>query len=548
MEQKISDQAIKLNTLTKDLINAAEEKNYYDLLKKTIENDLIKNGLLSKYITSDKVIDFAKIKQEMEEYKKQLVLAQSMINSLKSDLIDVTKENENYKKKISKLNILSNENELLKAENMTLELKYKDTNKSDNNDLINKIKNDYDNLLNENKNIEKENQILNDQIEKFKNQINQFKNIINNKNCNLLDNNKINLDKVKYFDEYITNNKRYMKKLLSQLFNLINLIKEESIKTNNKNLLSKSSFLLNIDYISIQITSLIKSNTYEVELNDDMFFSLLEKFFDLLKNNFYFNETNLKIEYLQKDLDETLQDFNETKMNNFNLSKENSKIKNELVDLNNRFNNLKFLSDKNEKFFNLSDSIVKRLLKISINFIKNIPDDNLIKIINNIYNLIEQKYSAEINKILSRNKLDELQNYNEKEIKNNDLSKHITNEKDNLEFLISELNKKILIKNQDLKNLMNKYELFKDSYIHNLEFEKENNNKMKDNNKILKNEIIKINNENKELKENNNNQKTESDNIKKNYSFSNNDNLFYRTKELLDKNTMLNINNMKIKS
>ena len=77
----------------------------------------------------------------MEEYKKQLVLAQSMINSLKSDLVDVTKENANYKKNMSKLNILNNENELLKAENMTLELKYKDTNKSDNNDLINKIKN-----------------------------------------------------------------------------------------------------------------------------------------------------------------------------------------------------------------------------------------------------------------------------------------------------------------------------------------------------------------------------------------------------------------------
>ena len=476
----------------------------------------------------------------MEEYKKQLVLAQSMINSLKSDLVDVTKENANYKKNMSKLNILNNENELLKAENMTLELKYKDTNKSDNNDLINKIKNDYGNLLNENKNIEKENQMLNDQIEKFKEQINEFKNLINNKNNNnLLDNNKINLDKLKYFDEYITRNKKYMKNILSQLLNLIDLIQEKSINIKNKDLLSKSSFLLNIDYISSQTLLLIKSNTYEIELNDDMFFNILEKFFDLLKNNFYFNEINLKIEYLQKDRDEVFQNYTETKMNNFNLSKENAKMKNELIDLKNKFANLKFLSDKNEKFFNLSDSIVRNLLEISMKFIKNIPDNNLIQITNNIFKLIDQKYKAEINKILVENKFDELQNYNEKEICYKDLAKNLTNEKDNLEFLISELNKKILVKNQEIKNLMNKYELFKDNYIKNLKIDKEKNNKMRDNNENLKSEMIKVTNENIELKENNK-QKNDIGKIKNNGTFFNNDNLFYRTKELLDKTDMLN--------
>ena len=382
--------------------------------------------------------------------------------------------------------------------------------------------------------------MLNDQIEKFKEQINEFKNLINNKNKNnLLDNNKINLDKLKYFDEYITRNKKYMKNILSQLLNLIDLIQEKSINIKNKDLLSKSSFLLNIDYISSQTLLLIKSNTYEIELNDDMFFNILEKFFDLLKNNFYFNEINLKIEYLQKDRDEVFQNYTETKMNNFNLSKENAKMKNELIDLKNKFANLKFLSDKNEKFFNLSDSIVRNLLEISMKFIKNIPDNNLIQITNNIFKLIDQKYKAEINKILVENKFDELKNYNEKEICYKDLAKNLNNEKDNLEFLISELNKKILVKNQEIKNLMNKYELFKDNYIKNLKIDKEKNNKMRDNNENLKSEMIKVTNENIELKENNK-QKNDIGKIKNNGTFFNNDNLFYRTKELLDKTDMLN--------
>ena len=49
-------------------LNVIEQKNYYDLLRKTIESDLIQNNLLSKYITVDGVLDIAKIKNESEEY------------------------------------------------------------------------------------------------------------------------------------------------------------------------------------------------------------------------------------------------------------------------------------------------------------------------------------------------------------------------------------------------------------------------------------------------------------------------------------------------
>ena len=38
---------------------------------------MIKSNLLKKYIISDKVIDFVKIRNETEEYRKELVLLQA---------------------------------------------------------------------------------------------------------------------------------------------------------------------------------------------------------------------------------------------------------------------------------------------------------------------------------------------------------------------------------------------------------------------------------------------------------------------------------------
>ena len=96
--------------IIKDPINAAEQQNYADLLKKTIENELIKKGLLNHNVNAEEVIDLAKMKLESKEYKKQLVLAHSMINSLKSDLIELTKENEEFKMSKDKMiNINNNE-------------------------------------------------------------------------------------------------------------------------------------------------------------------------------------------------------------------------------------------------------------------------------------------------------------------------------------------------------------------------------------------------------------------------------------------------------
>ena len=84
-----------------DLVSSEEQKNYMNLIKKTIETDLIKNGVLNRYITVDGIIDLSKLKLETEDLRKKLVLAQSMINSLKHDLEELSKENNDLKQKAS---------------------------------------------------------------------------------------------------------------------------------------------------------------------------------------------------------------------------------------------------------------------------------------------------------------------------------------------------------------------------------------------------------------------------------------------------------------
>ena len=96
-----------IELLKEETLATEEQRNMIALLKQTIDNDLIKSGILRKYITSDDVIDFAKIKNEAEEYRKELVLSQALVNSLKSEIEIFMKE----KNKMN-LNEFKNENKI----------------------------------------------------------------------------------------------------------------------------------------------------------------------------------------------------------------------------------------------------------------------------------------------------------------------------------------------------------------------------------------------------------------------------------------------------
>ena len=176
--------------IIKDPINEAEQQNYADLLKKTIENELIKNGLLNHNINAEGVIDLAKIRLESEEYKKQLVLAQSMINSLKNDLVELTKEKEDLK--LNKDNNINN-NESINMNNQIFDINKKLINYKNNYEKISK---DFEKLLNEKKNIKNENTILKKEINQLKIKINNIENNNKDKDKEDLSKNENNLEKI----------------------------------------------------------------------------------------------------------------------------------------------------------------------------------------------------------------------------------------------------------------------------------------------------------------------------------------------------------------
>ena len=247
-------------TISNDIINSEESKNYYDLLKTTIENDLIKNGLLNNYITSDNIIDLGKIKVECEEYRKQLVLAQSMINSLKTDVEELTKELDGKNKKndeqdlnnklesllnekenfLFQISELKNENAKLKTENININMKLNEICKSDTQieeveNKLNEYKNLYEDLnanfealQKENIFLKKENNNYHSQIYSLEVQIDKLNSDINNQREKL-----INDDYKKMYSELLTENSNLKKKLIENNNNLT--ISMNSNNNNNEN-------------------------------------------------------------------------------------------------------------------------------------------------------------------------------------------------------------------------------------------------------------------------------------------------------------------------
>ena len=78
----------------KDELIIEEQKGSILLLKSSIENDFFQNNDIKKYITEENIIDFIKLKTENEQYKKELVLSQALINSLQAENLRLTKTKE----------------------------------------------------------------------------------------------------------------------------------------------------------------------------------------------------------------------------------------------------------------------------------------------------------------------------------------------------------------------------------------------------------------------------------------------------------------------
>ena len=366
----ITEEILEMPIQKDEIIDIEEQKNYYDLLRKTVENDLLKNGLLNKYITADGVLEFAKIKNECEEYRKQLVLAQSMINSLKSDVEDLIKENNIYKNeknnesKDNNINNVSNElqkkindltrenlklnkelsnfkdeNSSLKAENFTLDVKLKDIYKNDDSKIENinkrlndyklnydKVNSDFENLLKEKADLKKENLKLQNENHMYQEQLYSLEVQIDklNSGVNAQREREINDEYKNMYNDLLIENQN-LKKLLNN--NNSNLIESNSFNENENS---------NFAILSSEINKLqIEKEKMKIDLDNALYEKInLEKENETNKNQL----KNLNIEKVKLQL-------------------ENEKINKELLNLRDKYSIE--LTNKSSIIQNFQDEISK---------------------------------------------------------------------------------------------------------------------------------------------------------------------------------------------
>lgn len=392
-----------------DVVNSEEQKNYYDMLKKTIEVDLIKNGLLSRNISVDGVIDFANMRIELEDYKKKLIVAQSMINSLKSDVDELTRENAmlNGKGQIiskSEVNALERENKeltmkceraqkeknsyeiqiaKLQAENGAImnqiskkneEIKSLEKSNENQNETINrklieykanyeKINNDFEKLINEknilmkrNNEIISENKSLHSQITSFEVQIEKLKALQNEKNVN-----EINADYKKMYNDLLIENAN-IKMLINSMPNQTTQ-NEEFTNSKMNDYFAKmqkefSEMQIENEKIKIDLRNMIEEkNNIENECDNAKKY-LKQANIEKAKNAKYIEKIILENENIKREL-------NQLRENNRKLTDEFTKlslIKDENTKSHNELSSQ--LSETNRKFAFLHDQYTQSESKL----------------------------------------------------------------------------------------------------------------------------------------------------------------------------------------
>ena len=163
-----------IELLRQETLNNEEQKNLIAILQQTIDNDLIKNETINQYLTHDNVIGFAKLKNEVENYRRQLVLSQALVNSLKAEIdhlnrtnkkqfntVETTEENNNNIIGNNNTITNTNENDHLLEENIKLKTKITSqtqiiNNLSKENSDLKTLINEAENKINQNYNINSE--------------------------------------------------------------------------------------------------------------------------------------------------------------------------------------------------------------------------------------------------------------------------------------------------------------------------------------------------------------------------------------------------------
>ena len=426
--------------LRKNELIIEQNNNDIILLRSSIENQFFKNNDLIKYITTENIIDFIKLKNENEQYKKELVLSQALVNSLQTEnlgLIQAKEENSelvnietddflsNSENKVYELNSDNNgENEIIKELNKE-------------NNVLKKLVQEATVKLNDVLMNQKSNKILYEEKDILKYQLKEKNDIINEYE-----------EKLSFFNAYITEIKYSFNKLKNYIINSINAYNK--LANEDLNSLLSNSFSQNVMKLSMQIASLDEIEKYNLETNpeldlhniinellysiNDEFIILYEKVF---QTNNYYKESNNKINELEAKI-------RQIKINNeLNNNNEIMKLKDEYVKTIIKLN-YELSSKENDNYF----------LKENIISIKQNLDDVI-----NIFSLLI--------KVFDNNNEINLSNYLKNFLENIKEKMNMINERE-------EIIKKILKNNHKIKNLklenknVENFVFYDDNYINNI--------------------------------------------------------------------------------
>ena len=358
---------------------------------------MFKNGTINQYISPENIIDFVKLKNEADEYRKELVLSQAMVNSLKYEIEQLNKEkkenNESRKNSIESNNIENDSNINNQRLNSNIDDYYYKKNFKGRSNSQNKF--NIDNIRKNINSIDFSDNKSNDDNYNNDNYFerNNKKNYLN-ENLNL----KTNINKQNQTISGLLKEKSELKKLISELMYKIN----ESLSLNN------------------DAKDKIKSLELEIALKKNELSQFEDKFT-------YFNDyiSNLKISL--SDLQNYLKNYITilNKMANEDLNSLLTKsFSDNILILKNKISNIPSIQK-----YNLEYDKDSKLIKLVI--------DTLTIVNSEFVNIYEKVFESNGYCKESTQKLEQLQN----EINNRNLN--LENQKKDINFINNQLNEQI---------------------------------------------------------------------------------------------------------
>ena len=483
MAKLIQEKENLSRALKKEIIKNEEQRNYIQVLKETIESNLFRSGFAEILASSkeyqqfqeynkgegktlaDFIVDFIKFKEETNKFKKDLVISNNIITDSKNEIKNLNQKVNDMERKNMQLR-----NNINKEQSEKEYMLLKD---SENNDTINRLKNNIRLLEEENRNLK--NQILeyeninleNDSKMKFtfnkmdimSESLNKYKDMEEKYNNLLIEyeglkkENEENLKQKEKFEKLyqsiknentFINNKH--KNLEKEFHSLGKSVKEVNNKYNKMNPNQEE-----INKLKLSVKDKEKENQ---ELIDKLNILSSEINIENRNNKQRIEDCMSSIDKLKYEKNVLEDELSRLQQKYENIMLEYNKSQNENNLLSNNFDRLKneyniLLEEKNKQDIELENNInIKYLKEKEINDIENNFNEKLQKI---------QKDNIHLNKSL-QTALEKIQNLTEKNYELKEI-----NETTNRQLREKIENEQILIKENmecktEMENLNSKYQ------------------------------------------------------------------------------------------